>query len=117
MLEQRRGRSATGFAAGGSVPGGIRAALAWPAKLTLPGNRSFLLAVKPIMKLTQVAEYWEANAETWTRHARAGYDIYRDALNTPSFMAMLPPVRGLDGLDIGCGEGSNTRRLAELGRG
>ncbi|MGA2017690.1 MAG: class I SAM-dependent methyltransferase [Opitutaceae bacterium] len=67
------------------------------------------------MKPTQVAEYWEANAETWTRHARAGYDIYRDALNTPSFLAMLPPVRGLDGLDIGCGEGSNTRRLAELG--
>jgi SAM-dependent methyltransferase len=67
------------------------------------------------MKPTQVAKYWEANADTWTRHARAGYDVYRDALNTPAFLAMLPPVRGLAGLDIGCGEGSNTRRLAELG--
>ena len=67
------------------------------------------------MKRTEVAQYWEANAETWTRHARAGYDIYRDALNTPAFLAMLPAVSGLDGLDIGCGEGSNTRKLAERG--
>lgn len=36
------------------------------------------------MKRTEVARYWEANAETWTRHARAGYDIYRDLLNTPA---------------------------------
>jgi hypothetical protein len=34
------------------------------------------------MKRAEVAQYWEANAETWTRHARAGYDIYRDGLNT-----------------------------------
>jgi ubiquinone/menaquinone biosynthesis C-methylase UbiE len=67
------------------------------------------------MNRIDVARYWEANAETWTRHARAGYDIYRDALNTPAFLAMLPPVDGLCGLDIGCGEGSNTRQLARLG--
>lgn len=67
------------------------------------------------MKRTEVAQYWEANAETWTRHARAGYDIYRDGLNTPAFLDMLPPVRGLTGLDIGCGEGSNTRELVRLG--
>ncbi len=67
------------------------------------------------MKRTEVARYWEANAETWTRHARAGYDIYRDGLNTPGFLEMLPPVRGLCGIDIGCGEGSNTRALAQLG--
>src|SRR5215467_189419 len=67
------------------------------------------------MKRTEVAQYWEANAATWTRHARAGYDIYRDGLNTPAFLHMLPPVRGLSGLDIGCGEGSNTRALARRG--
>ena len=67
------------------------------------------------MKPAEVVRYWEANAETWTRHARAGYDIYRDGLNTPAFLDMLPPVRGLCGLDIGCGEGSNTRKLALLG--
>jgi ubiquinone/menaquinone biosynthesis C-methylase UbiE len=67
------------------------------------------------MKRADVAQYWEANAETWTRHARAGYDIYRDALNTPAFLDMLPPIHGLFGLDIGCGEGSNTRKLVRLG--
>ena len=67
------------------------------------------------MDRTEVARHWEATAETWTRHARAGYDVYRDALNTPAFLAMLPPIAGLEGLDIGCGEGSNTRQLARLG--
>jgi ubiquinone/menaquinone biosynthesis C-methylase UbiE len=67
------------------------------------------------MDLTDVARYWEANAENWTRFSRAGYDVYRDALNTPAFLAMLPPVNGLAGLDIGCGEGTNTRQLARRG--
>jgi SAM-dependent methyltransferase len=67
------------------------------------------------MKRAEVARYWEANAETWTRHARAGYDIYRDGQNTPTFLDMLPPVHGLRGLDLGCGEGSNTRELARRG--
>ncbi|MFJ5368153.1 class I SAM-dependent methyltransferase [Bosea sp. CER48] len=67
------------------------------------------------MDRTNVAACWEANAETWTRHARAGYDLYRDALNTPVFLANLPAITGLGGLDIGCGEGGNTRRLAERG--
>jgi hypothetical protein len=38
----------------------------------------------------EVAACWEANAENWTRFVRSGYDIYRDALNTPAFLAMLP---------------------------
>jgi ubiquinone/menaquinone biosynthesis C-methylase UbiE len=63
----------------------------------------------------EVRRYWNGNAETWTRLARAGYDVYRDHLNTPAFFAMLPPVAGMAGLDIGCGEGYNTRLLA--GRG
>jgi SAM-dependent methyltransferase len=67
------------------------------------------------MKSAEVAEMWEANAETWTRHARSGYDVYRDALNTPAFLAMLPQIGGLHGLDLGCGEGSNTRELARRG--
>jgi SAM-dependent methyltransferase len=67
------------------------------------------------MDRARVAEYWEANADTWTKHSRAGYDVYRDALNTPAFLSILPSVDGLTGLDIGCGEGSNTRKLAERG--
>jgi SAM-dependent methyltransferase len=67
------------------------------------------------MKAIEVARHWEANAEAWTRQSRAGYDVYRDALNTPAFLAVLPSVEGLSGLDVGCGEGSNTRQLARLG--
>jgi ubiquinone/menaquinone biosynthesis C-methylase UbiE len=59
--------------------------------------------------------FWNENAETWTKLARAGYDIYRDYLNTPAFFKMLPDVDGLAGLDIGCGEGHNTRLLAKCG--
>lgn len=67
------------------------------------------------MEPSEVANYWEGNAENWTRLSRAGYDVYRDALNTPAFLAMLPPVKALAGLDIGCGERTNTRQLARLG--
>ena len=67
------------------------------------------------MKSAEVAGFWEANAESWTRFSRAGFDVYRDCVNTPAFVTMLPDVRGLRGLDIGCGEGANTRKLARLG--
>lgn len=67
------------------------------------------------MEDAEAAAYWEANAETWTLHVRAGYDVYRDALNTPAFLAILPPINGLTGLDVGSGEGANTRLLARQG--
>lgn len=63
----------------------------------------------------QTGKLWDENAEAWTVMARAGYDVYRDYLNTPAFLAMLPEIRGLAGLDIGCGEGHNTRLLAQRG--
>ena len=47
--------------------------------------------------------------------SRAGFDVYRDLVNTPAFFELLPPVDGLMCLDLGCGEGHNTRLLA--GRG
>jgi ubiquinone/menaquinone biosynthesis C-methylase UbiE len=63
----------------------------------------------------EAGRFWEANAEAWTSLSRQGYDVYRDKVNTPAFLDMLPPVSGLAGLDIGCGEGHNTRQLARLG--
>ena len=63
----------------------------------------------------EAGRFWNDSAESWTKLARAGYDIYRDHLNTPAFFAMLPDVEGLAGLDIGCGEGYNTRLLAARG--
>ena len=62
-----------------------------------------------------VRRYWEANANAWTALSREGYDVYRDELNTPALLATLPDVDGLDGLDLGCGEGHHTRLLAARG--
>jgi ubiquinone/menaquinone biosynthesis C-methylase UbiE len=67
------------------------------------------------MDQEEVSNYWNRNAEGWTKLSRAGFDVYRDYLNTPCFLRMLPDVRGLRGLDIGCGEGHNTRLLAKRG--
>lgn len=63
----------------------------------------------------EVRACWEANAEGWTALSRMGYDRCRDLFNTPAFLRMLPEVEGLRGLDIGCGEGHNTRLLAQRG--
>jgi ubiquinone/menaquinone biosynthesis C-methylase UbiE len=63
----------------------------------------------------EAGRYWNGNAEVWTKLARAGYDVYRDHLNTPAFFELLPEVNGLAGLDVGCGEGHNTRLLARRG--
>jgi ubiquinone/menaquinone biosynthesis C-methylase UbiE len=63
----------------------------------------------------EAGQYWNDSAEVWTTLSRSGFDVYRDYLNTPAFFAMLPNVEGLSGLDIGCGEGYNTRLLVKRG--
>src|SRR5438093_1772246 len=68
-----------------------------------------------MMTHEEVGRLWNANAHAWTKLARAGYDVYRDYVNTPAFFDLLPDVAGLAGLDIGCGEGHNTRLLAKCG--
>ena len=63
----------------------------------------------------EVGKYWDENAENWTKLARMGYDRCRDLINSPAFFKMLPNVKNLKGLDIGCGEGYNTRIAAKRG--
>ena len=67
------------------------------------------------MDHAEVGRYWDENAEAWTELVRAGFDHYRDGLNTPAFLGMLTEVDGLFGLDVGCGEGHNTRLVTERG--
>ena len=67
------------------------------------------------MSRPDIRGQWNANAAAWTALSRAGFDFYRDLVNTPAFFALLPPVDGLVCLDLGCGEGHNTRLLAGHG--
>lgn len=63
----------------------------------------------------QIGELWNGNAEAWSALSRAGYNVSRDVILNPAFFAMLPDVTGLRGVDIGCGNGDNTRLVAERG--
>jgi ubiquinone/menaquinone biosynthesis C-methylase UbiE len=64
---------------------------------------------------THTGAEWEANAPAWIEMSRAGADTYRDLVNTPAFLELLPDVDGRRVLDVGCGEGHNTRRIRALG--
>lgn len=64
---------------------------------------------------TEVGTIWEENAELWITLTESGFDVYRDYINTPAFLALLPNVKRLKGLDIGCGTGHNTRMVAKQG--
>ena len=63
----------------------------------------------------EVKKYWDQNAENWSKLVRMGYDITRIYLNNPRFFNILPDISGLTGLDVGCGEGYNTRIFAQKG--
>ncbi len=44
-----------------------------------------------------------------------GWDVCRDYYNNPAFLRFVGDLKGKTVLDAGCGEGCNTRLLAELG--
>src|SRR5438105_11889962 len=69
----------------------------------------------PLVDHQQVGGFWEGNAEVWATLSRLGYNVSRDEITMPAFLALLPDVAGLSGLDVGCGEGHGTRLLARGG--
>lgn len=62
-----------------------------------------------------VARAWDANAERWTEDVRAGFDRYRELYTFPALLAFMPEVGGRAIIDLGCGEGANTRQFARRG--
>lgn len=46
---------------------------------------------------------------------RAGFDAYRYAFTWPAFRRFAGALNGLDAIDLGCGEGTNTRAMARSG--
>jgi ubiquinone/menaquinone biosynthesis C-methylase UbiE len=63
----------------------------------------------------EVGKYWNENAKNWIKLAKLGYDRCRDLINSPAFFKILPDINDLKGIDIGCGEGYNTRIAAKRG--
>ncbi len=62
-----------------------------------------------------IARYWDANSRDWADQLQRGRDVYRELLNYPSFFDLVGPVDGKAVLDLGCGEGHTSRRLASTG--
>jgi ubiquinone/menaquinone biosynthesis C-methylase UbiE len=62
-----------------------------------------------------VAAAWDRNAALWTEEVRAGFDFYRELYTFPAFLDFMPSVAGQQVIDLGCGEGTNTRRFAQRG--
>jgi SAM-dependent methyltransferase len=64
---------------------------------------------------TAVASAWDGNAAGWAAQVRRGGDLYREVFNNPSFLEFVPDLSGCRVIDLGCGEGHNTRLLAKRG--
>jgi SAM-dependent methyltransferase len=62
-----------------------------------------------------VTQEWEEAAEAWAAFVRTGKDYYRDELNNPAMFDMLGSISGCTILDAACGEGYNTRLMAQKG--
>jgi ubiquinone/menaquinone biosynthesis C-methylase UbiE len=60
-------------------------------------------------------QQWNEAAESWIDFVRTGKDYYRDKLNNPAMFAVLGDISGKKILDLGCGEGYNTRIMAKKG--
>jgi SAM-dependent methyltransferase len=63
----------------------------------------------------EVAQAWDQNSDLWVRHVRAGWDKLRETFNNPMFFAFAPELDGREIIDLGCGEGRNTREIARRG--
>ncbi len=62
-------------------------------------------------------EVWNSAADPWTTFVRDGKDYFREYMNTPGLLQLLGDISGQRVLDLGCGEGYNTRLIASLGAG
>ncbi len=58
---------------------------------------------------------WDDAIDVWEDFQETGKDFARDRVHGPALLRSLGAVRGLRVLDVGCGQGRFTRRLAQLG--
>lgn len=66
----------------------------------------------PVISESEVAANWDRNAPVWTDQVRNRHDIFRVHWNNPAFIEFVGDLSGMQVLDAGCGEGTNTRIFA-----
>lgn len=63
----------------------------------------------------EATQAWDGAAEAWEDFVESGLDWYRHLVHGPGLLEACEPVRGLDVLDLGCGQGWFSRQLAARG--
>jgi ubiquinone/menaquinone biosynthesis C-methylase UbiE len=68
-----------------------------------------------MIRKDEVKQVWDEAAEAWADFVRTGKDYFRGYLNNPAVFKLIGNIRGKRVLDLACGEGRNTRILAQKG--
>jgi ubiquinone/menaquinone biosynthesis C-methylase UbiE len=63
----------------------------------------------------EVRKEWDNSSKAWADFVRTGKDHDREELNNPAAFKLIGNIKGLNVLDLCCGEGHNTRILAKKG--
>lgn len=66
-------------------------------------------------KKSSFNNFWNDKAQDWAKNIREGMDVFRDLYSLPAFIHFIGDIRDKKVLDVGCGEGYNTRMFAKLG--
>ena len=68
---------------------------------------------KHLIKKAELSEdFWNKNANYWSEQLSNKQDYTREYFGKPAFLKFLGNVRGMNVLDIGCGDGDLTRIIA-----
>lgn len=67
------------------------------------------------MRKDSIKKQWDNAVEPWVNFVRTGKDYFRDEMNNPAMFALLGDICGKKILDLGCGEGYNSRIMARKG--
>ena len=67
------------------------------------------------MKKDSVQKQWDTAVEPWVDFVCTRKDYFRDEMNNPAMLELFGDIRGKRILDLGCGEGDNSRIMARNG--